>query len=119
MTAATQWHVNAYTAITMLNTKSMTVAFKQWCDSNGLTAILRRFLDQDGDTLKPQYVTTDNGLEHDHNAIMSLHKWHIEDNDVVMNNRAVRLTTDNGMQWHNVPVTIMNSQITMHVDRHN
>eukprot|EP00971_Amphidinium_carterae_P007977 157925-Amphidinium_carterae.6 len=39
MTTTTQWHMNAYTAITMLNWRSMTVAFKQWCDNNGLTTI--------------------------------------------------------------------------------
>eukprot|EP00971_Amphidinium_carterae_P206701 4101334-Amphidinium_carterae.1 len=31
------------------------------------------------------------------------------------NSRLVRIGTDNGMQWRS-PVTIMNSQITMHVE---
>eukprot|EP00971_Amphidinium_carterae_P266909 5294337-Amphidinium_carterae.3 len=65
----------------MLNTRSMTVAFQQWRDDIGLTTILNKFLKADGKTVKPQYVTADNGFEVDGNAAMSLHKLHSEDND--------------------------------------
>eukprot|EP00971_Amphidinium_carterae_P099492 1968182-Amphidinium_carterae.3 len=46
----------------MLNTRSLTTAFKQFCENNGLSKILTKFIEPDG-TIKPQYVTVDNGLE--------------------------------------------------------
>eukprot|EP00971_Amphidinium_carterae_P061632 1220106-Amphidinium_carterae.3 len=56
-------------------------------------------------------------LEIDHNAAMSLHKWHTEDNDAMtMSTYLIRIAGENGMQWHS-PVTIMNSQITMHAGK--
>eukprot|EP00971_Amphidinium_carterae_P013187 260191-Amphidinium_carterae.1 len=96
MTTSTQWHMNASSAITMLNAKSMTVAFRQWCEDNGLTTIPAKFLENDGKTIKPQYVTAESGMEHDHNAAMSLHKWHNE------KSHNHELTGDNehrGCQW--------------------
>eukprot|EP00971_Amphidinium_carterae_P200109 3971348-Amphidinium_carterae.1 len=65
--------MNAYIAVTVLNTKSMAVASKQWWDNNGLATILSKFLEADGKTIKPQYVTADNGLEVDRDAAMPLH----------------------------------------------
>eukprot|EP00971_Amphidinium_carterae_P117960 2336859-Amphidinium_carterae.1 len=37
--------------------KSMTVAFQQWCDDNWPDYNLAKFLENDGRTIKPQYVT--------------------------------------------------------------
>eukprot|EP00971_Amphidinium_carterae_P200785 3984384-Amphidinium_carterae.1 len=111
--------MNAYSAITVLNTKSMTVALRQWCGDNGLIMILAKFLENNGKTLKPQYVTADNGMEYDHNAAMSLHMWHNEDNDVtVFNSKKVKFGGDNCWQWRS-PVTIMNSQVTLNIESAN
>eukprot|EP00971_Amphidinium_carterae_P091864 1818539-Amphidinium_carterae.2 len=74
-TTATQCNLNEYTAMTMLNTRSMSQAFRNWCENNGLNLVLNKYLEADG-TIKPQYVTTDNGVEHDRKMAMSLHKWH-------------------------------------------
>eukprot|EP00971_Amphidinium_carterae_P005173 103335-Amphidinium_carterae.2 len=41
--------------------------------------------------VEPQYVTADNGLEVDHNAAMSLHKWHTKDNDAILTNRHITM----------------------------
>eukprot|EP00971_Amphidinium_carterae_P041450 813935-Amphidinium_carterae.2 len=61
MAMPTQWHMNVYSAITMLNTRSMTIAFKQFCENNGLSTILTKFIEAYG-TIKPQYVTVDSGF---------------------------------------------------------
>eukprot|EP00971_Amphidinium_carterae_P135949 2693777-Amphidinium_carterae.2 len=122
MKTSTQWHINAYRAITMLSTKSMTVAFKQWVNDNGLTMILAKFLEYDGKTIKLQYVTGENGMGYDNNATMSLHKSQVnEDNDVIiLNNRSVRLGDDTHYGWQpRSPVTIMNSQMTMNIEAAN
>eukprot|EP00971_Amphidinium_carterae_P349416 6491009-Amphidinium_carterae.1 len=37
----------------------------------------------DGRTIKQQYVTADNGVEHNHNRAMALHRWH-RDNHMVL-----------------------------------
>eukprot|EP00971_Amphidinium_carterae_P233132 4627335-Amphidinium_carterae.3 len=52
----------------------------------------------EGKTIESQYITADNGLEVDQQCElpMSLHKWHIEDNDAVMGKRLVKNATDNG-----------------------
>eukprot|EP00971_Amphidinium_carterae_P067098 1328186-Amphidinium_carterae.1 len=119
MTTSTRCHRNAYNANKMFNTKCMTMAFRQWCDDHCLTTTMAIFLENDGKTIKPQYVTTDNGMEHDHNAATSLHKWHNEDNDVtIFNNNKVKPGGDNGWQWRS-PVTIMNSQVTMNIEAAN
>eukprot|EP00971_Amphidinium_carterae_P346239 6487585-Amphidinium_carterae.2 len=55
----------------MLNTRSLTIAFKQFCENTGLSTILIKFVQTDG-TIKPQYVTVDNGLETDHKVAMGL-----------------------------------------------
>eukprot|EP00971_Amphidinium_carterae_P251020 4982867-Amphidinium_carterae.1 len=64
-TTDTQWHLNEYTAITLLNTQSLRRSFRGFCANNNLSTLLNKFMDTDG-SLKPQYVTGDNGVEHDH-----------------------------------------------------
>eukprot|EP00971_Amphidinium_carterae_P350664 6491675-Amphidinium_carterae.5 len=56
----------------MLNTCSITIAFKQFCKNNGLSTIQTKFVETD-ETIKPQYVTVDNGLETDHKIAMGTH----------------------------------------------
>eukprot|EP00971_Amphidinium_carterae_P115794 2293571-Amphidinium_carterae.4 len=63
ITTPTQWHLSFYTAVTMLNTRSLSVGFKHWCDNNGLSDIRAKLLEADQKTIKPQSVTADNGLE--------------------------------------------------------
>eukprot|EP00971_Amphidinium_carterae_P340672 6479125-Amphidinium_carterae.3 len=73
MTTPTQWHLNAYSAITMLSTRLMSTAFEQWCENNGLSTIISKYSQADGITIKQQYRTADNGIEH---IAVSLRKWH-------------------------------------------
>eukprot|EP00971_Amphidinium_carterae_P296834 5896961-Amphidinium_carterae.1 len=72
-TNETQWHLNEYTAITMLNTPSLRRTFRGFCENNKLSTVLYKYMEADG-TMKPQYVTGDNGIEHDHKVAMALHK---------------------------------------------
>eukprot|EP00971_Amphidinium_carterae_P247103 4907493-Amphidinium_carterae.1 len=66
-----------------------------------------KFFGTDG-TIKPQYVTVDNGLETDHKAAMSLHLWQWQQSfDILHADR-----TGHEVNSH---VTILNPQITMHV----
>eukprot|EP00971_Amphidinium_carterae_P116509 2307870-Amphidinium_carterae.2 len=44
------------------------------CENNNLSTMLYKYMEADG-TMKPQYVTGDNGVEHDHKQAMALHKW--------------------------------------------
>eukprot|EP00971_Amphidinium_carterae_P300181 5964261-Amphidinium_carterae.4 len=71
----TQCHLNDFTAITMLNIRSMSQRFGNWCDQNTLTGVLNKCLEADG-TIKQQYAVADNGVERDHKQAMSLHRWH-------------------------------------------
>eukprot|EP00971_Amphidinium_carterae_P104728 2074068-Amphidinium_carterae.1 len=100
----------------MLNTRSMTTAFKQFCENNGFSTMLTKFIEADG-TIKPQYL--DSGLETDHKVAMGPHTWHSGDNDMLANNR-LTLRMGNGQDMRvNNHVTILNSQITMHVTTNN
>eukprot|EP00971_Amphidinium_carterae_P090745 1796292-Amphidinium_carterae.2 len=73
----------------------------------------------DGKTIKPEYVTADNGPETDHRAAMSLHKLHNEKDSLVTNSRAtMRISTGPDMQLRR-RATILNAQITMHVENDN
>eukprot|EP00971_Amphidinium_carterae_P121627 2408562-Amphidinium_carterae.1 len=58
----TQWHLNEYSA------------FRGFCENNGLSPMLYKFLDNEGN-VKQQYIQMDNGIEHDHKQAMALHKW--------------------------------------------
>eukprot|EP00971_Amphidinium_carterae_P171607 3402236-Amphidinium_carterae.2 len=103
-TMATQCHLNEYAAITMLNTVSMSQAFKNWCKNNRLNVALNKYLEADG-AIKPQYVTADNCVEHDHNIAMSLHKWH-KGNEMVVSYQHVTMRVSNAgngtdVQWSN------------------
>eukprot|EP00971_Amphidinium_carterae_P229236 4547791-Amphidinium_carterae.1 len=117
MTTPTHWHLNAYSASTMWNTRSMSTAFKQWCENSVLSAIINKYLEADGITIKPQYRTVDNGIEHDHNIVMSLHKWHNENEMVLTNQQFTMRLSNNGtdLQWHK-PVTIIHTSITLTVE---
>eukprot|EP00971_Amphidinium_carterae_P049974 984923-Amphidinium_carterae.4 len=113
---ARQWHLDDVTAVTMLNTRSMSTAFLAWCDNNGANGVLNK---ADGTTIKPQCVTADNGMEHDHKQAMSLHRWH-RDNQFVLNNQQMTTRINNALngaelQWTS-PVTILHSSITMTVE---
>eukprot|EP00971_Amphidinium_carterae_P191504 3800106-Amphidinium_carterae.1 len=111
-------HMNMYSAISMLNTRSMTIAFKQFSENNGLSTILTKLIGADG-TIKPHYVTVDSGLETDHNVAMGPHTWHNGDNDILANNR-LTLRMHNGQDMRvNSHVTTLCSQITMHVATNN
>eukprot|EP00971_Amphidinium_carterae_P159613 3164479-Amphidinium_carterae.1 len=118
MSTPTQWHMNVYSAVTMLNPRSLTIAFKQFCENSGLSTILIKFVETDGShrgAIKPQYVTVDRGLETDHKVAMSLHMWHSGDNDILANSRLTfRMPTGQDVRV-NSHVTILNSQITKHV----
>eukprot|EP00971_Amphidinium_carterae_P036480 717262-Amphidinium_carterae.1 len=70
----TQWHMNEYSANTMLNTPSLRRSFHAFCEHNGLSTMLHKFIDSEGH-LRPQFVHQDNGIEHDHKRAMALHKW--------------------------------------------
>eukprot|EP00971_Amphidinium_carterae_P266828 5292888-Amphidinium_carterae.2 len=43
-----QWHLNEFSAITMLNTRSMSNAFGNWCDQSNPTAVLNKYLEAVG-----------------------------------------------------------------------
>eukprot|EP00971_Amphidinium_carterae_P348491 6490520-Amphidinium_carterae.1 len=58
----------------MLNTNSLRRTFRGFCENNGLSTMLYKCMDNEG-TMKPQYVTGDNGIEHDHKQAMALHRW--------------------------------------------
>eukprot|EP00971_Amphidinium_carterae_P149547 2965246-Amphidinium_carterae.1 len=92
----------------MLNTQT---DIRNWCENSGPNVVLNKYLDADG-KIKPQYVTADNGIEHDHKIAMCLHKWH-RDNDLTLTNQQVTMRVSNAgnntqLQWDN-PVTIMHS----------
>eukprot|EP00971_Amphidinium_carterae_P317928 6320096-Amphidinium_carterae.2 len=55
----------------MLNTHSMSRTFRNWCEQSNLMAIPNKYLEADG-TIKQQYVTADNGVEHNHNQATAL-----------------------------------------------
>eukprot|EP00971_Amphidinium_carterae_P087594 1733215-Amphidinium_carterae.1 len=55
----------------MLNTQSLRRSFRSFCENSGLSPMLYKFLDNDGN-VKQQYVTMDNGIEHDHKQAMAL-----------------------------------------------
>eukprot|EP00971_Amphidinium_carterae_P286494 5688042-Amphidinium_carterae.1 len=77
---------------------------------NGLQAVLNKCLEASGMTIKPQYVTADNGVERDHKQAMSLHRWH-RGNQMVLKNQQMTMrinSAGNGteLQWTS-PVTIL------------
>eukprot|EP00971_Amphidinium_carterae_P124431 2465061-Amphidinium_carterae.1 len=74
----------------MLNTRS---SIPTWCENNGLNTVITKYMESDGTTLKAQYVTADNGIGHDHNVAMSLHKWH-SDNEVVLQHLTMRVSNN-------------------------
>eukprot|EP00971_Amphidinium_carterae_P157052 3113132-Amphidinium_carterae.1 len=57
----------------MLNTPSLRRSFRQFCEHNGLSSMLLKYMDNDGN-IRHQYVHQDNGIEHDHKRAMALHK---------------------------------------------
>eukprot|EP00971_Amphidinium_carterae_P154656 3066548-Amphidinium_carterae.1 len=66
--------------------------------------------------IKPQCVTAGNGLETDHKAAMSLHKWNNEDDNVVADSRiAMRVNNGQDRQLHS-RLTILHSHVTVHMD---
>eukprot|EP00971_Amphidinium_carterae_P250995 4982469-Amphidinium_carterae.2 len=78
MSTPTQWHMNVYSAVTMLNTRSLTIAFKQFCANNGFSTILTKSIEPDG-TIKPQlsqYVTVAMGLHtHIFGTVVTMTVW--------------------------------------------
>eukprot|EP00971_Amphidinium_carterae_P140550 2785404-Amphidinium_carterae.2 len=94
----------------MLNAKSMAVTFRQWCEDNGFTAMLSKFLDNKG-KVKTQYIGPDNSLEHEYIEAIALRKWTVVDNDNLVINKKVKIS-DNGWQWSS-PIIIMHSTVTI------
>eukprot|EP00971_Amphidinium_carterae_P095717 1894257-Amphidinium_carterae.1 len=74
--------MNEYSAITMLNTPSLRRSFRGFCEHNGLSPILRKFLANESN-MKQQFVHQDNGIEHDHKRAMALHKWNGQEPTIV------------------------------------
>eukprot|EP00971_Amphidinium_carterae_P352634 6492683-Amphidinium_carterae.4 len=67
----------------------MSRTFCKWCEQNNLMAVLNKYLEADG-TIKQQYVMADNGVEHNHNQAMALHRWH-RDNHMVLTNQQMAM----------------------------
>eukprot|EP00971_Amphidinium_carterae_P172696 3423582-Amphidinium_carterae.1 len=111
----TQWHLNEFTAIAMLSPHSMSQTFRNWCDQNNLTVVLNSYLEADG-AIKQQYVVADNGVEHDHKQILSLHRWR-RDNHMVLTNQQMTMRVNNagnGTELHwTSPVTNLHSSVSM------
>eukprot|EP00971_Amphidinium_carterae_P268266 5322542-Amphidinium_carterae.1 len=99
-----QLHLNVFTAITMLNTRSMSQTFHNWCDQNNLTGMLLKHLEADG-TIKQQYVVAEHGVERDHKRAMALHRWH-KDNHMVLSHQQMAIFNEGQQcrQWHRVAV---------------
>eukprot|EP00971_Amphidinium_carterae_P094879 1877321-Amphidinium_carterae.1 len=72
----------------------MSSTFHIWCEQNNLMPILSKYLEADGKTIKQQYVTADNGVEHNHNQAMALHRWH-RDNAMVLTNQLMAIRVNN------------------------
>eukprot|EP00971_Amphidinium_carterae_P082162 1625148-Amphidinium_carterae.1 len=76
-------------------------------------------MDADG-TMKPQYVTGDNGVEHDHKVAMSLHKWNKDaEANTVYNGQTITMRVgtapDKSDAQVKSQVTILHSSILMTV----
>eukprot|EP00971_Amphidinium_carterae_P174628 3461696-Amphidinium_carterae.1 len=117
----TQWHLNEFSAITMLNTHSTSRTFRcdefpQWVRTEQyLMTVRSKYLEADS-TIKQQYVMATNGVEHNHNQAMALHHWH-RDNHMVLTNQQMAIRLNNAgngteLQWTS-PVTIMHSSVTI------
>eukprot|EP00971_Amphidinium_carterae_P099632 1970547-Amphidinium_carterae.1 len=81
--------------------------------------ILSKYLKADGKAIKQQYVTVDNGVEHNHIQAMALHRWH-RDNAMVLTNQQMAFRVNNAgngtdLQWTS-PMTIMHLSVTMTVE---
>eukprot|EP00971_Amphidinium_carterae_P064425 1275932-Amphidinium_carterae.1 len=61
-TSETQWHLNEYSAITMLNTQSLRRTLRGFCENNGLNTMLYKYMENDG-TMKPQLRRSGTGLQ--------------------------------------------------------
>eukprot|EP00971_Amphidinium_carterae_P264421 5245414-Amphidinium_carterae.1 len=65
--------------------------------------ILSKYLEADGKTNKQQYVTADNGEEHNHNHSIALNRWH-RDNTMILTNQQMAIRVNNAgngtdLQW--------------------
>eukprot|EP00971_Amphidinium_carterae_P213797 4242861-Amphidinium_carterae.1 len=110
--------MNEYSAITMLNTPSLRRSFRQLCDFNGLSTMLTKYIDNEGN-MRPQFVHQDTGIEHDHKRAMALHKWNgpeptiINGQHVTMRlGKPPKIEPDMQVTSH---VSIMHSSVTMTV----
>eukprot|EP00971_Amphidinium_carterae_P068726 1360838-Amphidinium_carterae.3 len=88
---------------------------RNWCEQNNLMTVLNKYLVADG-TSKQQYVMADNGVEHNHNQAMALHRWH-RDNHMVLTNQQMAARVNNAgsgteLQWTS-PATIMQTSVTI------
>eukprot|EP00971_Amphidinium_carterae_P179499 3560133-Amphidinium_carterae.1 len=80
-----------------------------------MLSMLYKYMDNDG-TMKPQYVTGDNGIKHDHKQAMALHRWN-KPEPAVYNGQHISMrvgTPPNNAQEMQVTsgVTILHSSIT-------
>eukprot|EP00971_Amphidinium_carterae_P038520 757573-Amphidinium_carterae.1 len=74
--------------------------------------------------MKPQYVTGDNGVEHDHKVAMLLHKWNKDaEANTVYNGQTITMRVgtppDNSDVQVKTQVTILHSSISMTVGNDN
>eukprot|EP00971_Amphidinium_carterae_P291827 5792990-Amphidinium_carterae.1 len=80
-------------------------------------------MEADG-TMKPQYVTGDNGVEHDHKVALSLHKWNKDSEaNTIYNGQTITMRVgappDSSNVQVNSQVTILHSSIAMTVGNDN
>eukprot|EP00971_Amphidinium_carterae_P328103 6459820-Amphidinium_carterae.1 len=99
----------------MLNTRSMSNAFRNWCDQNNLTGVLNKYLEADG-TIKQRYVFTDSGVEHNIRQC----PYTGGTGTTVLTNQQMTMRVNNAgngteLQWSS-PVTILHSLVTMTVE---
>eukprot|EP00971_Amphidinium_carterae_P098373 1945943-Amphidinium_carterae.1 len=80
--------------------------------------MLYKYRGHDG-TMKPQYVRSDNGIEHDHRQAMTLHKWNRPEPTIYNGQHiSMRVGTPpaNGQEMQVTSgVTVLHSSITMTV----
>eukprot|EP00971_Amphidinium_carterae_P255258 5067359-Amphidinium_carterae.2 len=96
--------------------------FRGFCENNGLSTMLYNYMENHG-TMKPQYVTGDNGIKHDHRQAMALHKWNRPE-PAIYNEQHMSIRVGTPPSYaHEMQVTsgvtILHSSITMTVGNPN
>eukprot|EP00971_Amphidinium_carterae_P126214 2500381-Amphidinium_carterae.1 len=100
----------------MLNTQSLRRTFGGFCENNNLSTLLNKYMETDG-TMKPQYVTGDNGVEHDHKVAMALHKWNKgTEHNAVYNGQSITMRV--GTPVDNTTDVQLETETTFRSSRH-